>query len=307
MRLLFGLSAAIGLCSASGLASQSCLSLGPGPAFDARLCPGDWVDVEETLRWDMEPDRGVSINGTYSYGGGARFTPDASLKVVAILYYLTESADDVLAEVRAESTTAQPGHLLDTTRTTGQGGGVWHRANMPHPPSIETGHDFWACIIIRRHPSGQHPLTLDLGPMVPWRGGYITLPSIGPDWYQLTDPPFWTDRNWDIRACVEYESGVEEVISVGDPPVRCDVAPNPCRVQARIGYAVGSPAHVTLGIYDRAGTLVRTVFDGTTDRGKHVAVWDLKSDRGIRVPAGTYFYRLTLGGRPAAGGIAVVE
>ncbi|MBN2536971.1 hypothetical protein JXB37_01700 [candidate division WOR-3 bacterium] len=190
------------------------LQLGPKPGFEPTLpAPSDWVDGDETLHWDADPDRGFNISGTYSYGCAQRYTETTGVTIKAILYYLTGNADDILVYAAGESTSATPGPMLDSTRANGQGGGVWKRANLPHPPSIQADEDFWACVIVRRHPSGEHPLTLDLGPIVAWRGGYITLPSIGPDWYQLTDPPFWTDRNVNIRAVIERAgTGIEEVI-----------------------------------------------------------------------------------------------
>jgi hypothetical protein len=202
------------------------LELVPAPA-PVPAAPA--FDTEDTLHFDADPDRGVSVNGTYSYGGAARFTATADLRVVAVLYYLTGSADDIIVRVHGQGSEAQPGPELDTVRATGNGGGVWRRANMPVQPLIGSGSDFWTAVIVRRHPSGQSPLTLDLGPMVAWRGGYITLPSIGSDWYQLTDPPFWTDVNFNIRAVVEYDAGVEEVLSAGESCIRFSVEPNPCR------------------------------------------------------------------------------
>lgn len=237
---------------ASALPCDFTLELGP-QARSVTL-PGS-ADVEDTLHWDAEPDRGFNINGTYSYGCAQRYTETAQVTVKAILYYLTGSADDVFVYVAGESTEATPGEKLDTTRANGQGGGVWKRANMPHPPTIEPNTDFWACVIIRRHPSGQYPLTLDLGPIVPWRGGYITWPPGGPDWYQLTDPPFWTDRNVNIRAIVERGgTGVEEeLVPTGRPGLLC-VLPTVSSGLVSVSYRGTGPASVTVS--DAAGRRV---------------------------------------------------
>jgi hypothetical protein len=269
------------------------------------LPSGNYSD-EDTLTYGGDPDRGVSINGTYSYGAAQRFTLTEAVKVKAVLYYLTENADDILVHISAESTTAQPGAMLDSVRASGGGGGIWRRANLPHPPSIPANEDFWTCVIVRRHPSGQHPLTVDLGPMVPWRGGYITLPSIGPTWYQLTDGPFWTDRNWCICAVVEYESGVRDVPEQGRAD-DCRVTSNPSRGRAEFRYSVREPGKVSLRIYDLSGALVRTLVSGRAEPGQNRTTWDGRNDAGDKQTAGAYVYCFSAEGRLTSGLLTILD
>jgi hypothetical protein len=227
--------------------------------------------------------------------------------VKAVLYYLTENADDIFVHVNGQGTNMEPGPELDTTRATGSGGNIWRRANMPLSPLMPRGQDFWTCVIVRRHPQGQHPLTLDLGPMVPYRGGYITLPDIGPTWYQLTDPPFWTDRNWDIRAVIEYETGVEDVLSPSDRVSRHRFWPSPVRDVAHITYSARRPGRVVLGIYDAAGRPVRKLLSDVAEPGERTLTWDRTRDNGRRVAGGTYLYRLTVDGTSVTGTVAVLD
>ena len=50
---------------------------------------------------------------------------------------------------------------------------------------------------------------------------------------------------------------------------------------------------MTLGVYDVAGRLVRTLLDGAhREAGPHAAVWDGRDDGGRGAAAGVYFYRL---------------
>jgi hypothetical protein len=199
------------LCLAvAGLSSGPALELGPQAAGYAGAGP---TDVEDTLHYDAEPDRGASINGTYEYAGGVRHTAPESLLVKAILFYLTEPANMATVYVRDAGSSTQPGPILDSFRTNSGGNLVWKRAELAVPRQVPAGRDFWTCVKVQ-HASGMHPLTLDLGPMVPERGGFIQLPMIGQTWYQLTEPPFWTDRNWNIRAVVEYTAtGMEEAMN----------------------------------------------------------------------------------------------
>jgi hypothetical protein len=52
-----------------------------------------------------------------------------------------------------------------------------------------------------------------------------------------------------------------------------------------------------LKIYDVSGRLVRTLVDGVKDGDRYVAMWDGRNDRGARVAAGIYFYKLRLGAK----------
>ena len=299
------------LTAFAGGSALTPFSLAPGPqAPPAAVLPEgeSWAKGDETLYWHGDPDRGFNISGTYSYGCAARFTEDDGLVVKAILYYLTGNADDVFVYTAGESTMAAPGPMLDTTRATGLGGGVWRRANMPNQPAIDPGRDFWACVLIRRHPSGQYPLTLDLGPIVPWRGGYITIPMAGPDWFQLTDPPFWTDRNVCIRAVIERSGvGVEEVISPTEPTIGARVRPSPIRSVGQFSFNAARPGPVSLQLFDVAGNTVRTLYDGHASAGEKRLSWDCRDGSGRRVPAGTYLYRLTAEGRSATGKAVVLD
>jgi hypothetical protein len=72
--------------------------------------------------------------------------------------------------------------------------------------------------------------------------------------------------------------------------------PNPAIHHARIAYLLPqAPAGaVALRLYDARGRLVRTLDPGTAP-GLNEVAWDGRDDGGAPVPAGVYFYRLTVG------------
>ncbi len=72
--------------------------------------------------------------------------------------------------------------------------------------------------------------------------------------------------------------------------------PNPFNPGTRIEYAAPREADVTLAIYDMIGRKVRTLVSSTVQRGRHLAEWDGRDDRGVEVAAGVYIYRLTAAG-----------
>ena len=311
MKNLLFLLVAVGMTLAASEPGVMPYSVELGPKLsDAIAMPqtSGWSAEEETLHWDGDPDRGFSINGTYSYGCACRFTESEPVAVKAILYYLTGNADAVFCYVAGQNNSAQPGTVLDTTRSSGLGGGVWKRANMPSQPLIPAYEDFWTCVIIRRHPAGESPMTLDLGPIVPFRGGYINLPEVGPDWFQLTDAPFWTDRNNNIRAVVERAgSGVEEIINPSEPTAWHRFWPSPVYSVGHLTYQAWQTGNARLDIYDVAGNLVRTIPDRVDKPGTRTLSWDCRSNAGRRVVAGTYLYRLAANGQTVTGKAVVLD
>jgi hypothetical protein len=92
---------------------------------------------------------------------------------------------------------------------------------------------------------------------------------------------------------VEYETGVTG-IGDGVPPsdrltVRQNV-PNPFGHSTSIAYSHGSPARVTVNIYDLRGRLVRCVRDRVEAGGSYSISWDGRDAWGMLVPAGLYMY-----------------
>jgi hypothetical protein len=79
--------------------------------------------------------------------------------------------------------------------------------------------------------------------------------------------------------------------------------PNPLRSGEGLvlGLAVPHGGPVTVRVYDLRGRLVRTLQDGTLERGVHRLAWDGADAGGRRVAAGVYFARLQ------AAGVSLVE
>jgi hypothetical protein len=68
--------------------------------------------------------------------------------------------------------------------------------------------------------------------------------------------------------------------------------PNPFRNNTVIGYEIPQNIKVKLSIYDITGRIVRKLIDGEQTQGNYDAVWDGKSDNGMKVSSGIYFCRL---------------
>jgi flagellar hook assembly protein FlgD len=71
--------------------------------------------------------------------------------------------------------------------------------------------------------------------------------------------------------------------------------PNPFVERATIAFDLPEASHVTLGIYDLQGRLIRRLVDRPYGPGRWSATWDRTDDAGKRVTNGVYFYRAELG------------
>jgi hypothetical protein len=88
------------------------------------------------------------------------------------------------------------------------------------------------------------------------------------------------------------EPGAAPALSVG----LAQNSPNPFKAFTVIEFGVSGHAWVRLAIYDAAGHLVRTVSAGYRETGYYRECWDGRDADGRTVPAGLYFYSLTVNG-----------
>jgi len=72
-------------------------------------------------------------------------------------------------------------------------------------------------------------------------------------------------------------------------------APNPCKADTRILYALPRTTDVSLCIYNISGQLVKTLVNEKQVIGYYNINWDGKDDQGRRVANGVYLYRLNAG------------
>jgi hypothetical protein len=91
-----------------------------------------------------------------------------------------------------------------------------------------------------------------------------------------------TDAQVSIELPKEFELAIPE--------------PNPFSKTTAIRYAVPVEGRrVSISLFDLAGRRVRTLVDGPQSAGRHVAQWDGRDEKGLRVASGVYFYRMDAG------------
>lgn len=98
--------------------------------------------------------------------------------------------------------------------------------------------------------------------------------------------------------------------SDGAPDVSTYAYPNPFvpsrDEMVRIVYELEDPRTVEVNIYDFGMNHVRTITEQQS-AGQQETVWRGRDGRGLRVPTGTYFYTVDLGGRTVDGKILVAN
>lgn len=88
----------------------------------------------------------------------------------------------------------------------------------------------------------------------------------------------------------------------GPAPGRMEFAgvyPNPFRGTTMLEYTLPVRSDVALKVYDLQGRLVRTLYEGARDAGRHRTAWNGADDQGVAVGPGVYFAQLTNGGQIA--------
>lgn len=84
---------------------------------------------------------------------------------------------------------------------------------------------------------------------------------------------------------------------LGEPATRLfGATPNPFNPSTIILYELTAPGHVTIGVYDVGGRLVRTLVDRHVGAGRHEVIWSGLDGSGNTVASGVYLCRLTAPG-----------
>jgi hypothetical protein len=71
--------------------------------------------------------------------------------------------------------------------------------------------------------------------------------------------------------------------------------PNPLRSSVTVSFQLSEPAGCKLKVYNAAGQLVRTVFDGPKNPGIYNILWDGAGDDGRKIADGIYYFSLAAG------------
>ena len=118
-------------------------------------------------------------------------------------------------------------------------------------------------------------------------------------WYNTTQG--WNlvaDGVWMMRTIVVTPTGVKEINGDGVMPAQFELVgnyPNPFNPSTEIEFLAPTAGNVSIEVYNIAGQLVKTVFDGLVEPGIRIVSWDATDNNGNKVTSGVYFYKLIAG------------
>jgi hypothetical protein len=175
----------------------------------------------------------------------------------------------------------------------------WAIASFPNGPTITSGSFF--CL-------------------VHWLPDTPDDPAVGEDtmstamrsyWY--SDSSSWntvTDGDWVIRTVITTPSGIYEVGPDGVMPAKFELLgnyPNPFNPSTDIQLYAPSAGNAQVDVYNIAGQLVKTVYNGYVEAGVKTINWDGRDARGNQVGSGVYFYKLTADGQSDVGRMVMLK
>lgn len=110
-------------------------------------------------------------------------------------------------------------------------------------------------------------------------------------------------RQVDFDGAFEYSDVVSLVLSASETTLLHPAYPNPFNPSTTIAFTLPAESQVQLSVYDGAGRLVQTLFDGILPAGHHTSAFEVNSD----VASGMYLYRLVTPARTLSGTVMLLK
>ena len=134
--------------------------------------------------------------------------------------------------------------------------------------------------------------------MVGHNGNYTYIPVPG-TWMNIRGPIDYIYEDFRIEPRRDADIDLVNVIGVdpGTPAAPAVFAleqnfPNPFNPVTTVMFSLPEKGEAMLAVYDVSGRLVKTLYEGVLDQGKHKATWDGRNNAGRAVSSGVYFCKL---------------
>lgn len=135
------------------------------------------------------------------------------------------------------------------------------------------------------------------GSPISFPSGYTDLKVWVDDWNEDGTPDLIVGNYQDsVHLYIAYPIGIEEEKSQQDK-FAINAVPNPTYNKTTIHYQLTDDAMVELSVYDIQGKLIETVVSGYQISGSYNIIWQGFDKHNNAVPAGIYFYKLSINGR----------
>lgn len=113
-------------------------------------------------------------------------------------------------------------------------------------------------------------------------------------WSSNQDPfTQWQNHDWMVRLLQDPNVGITEEPSSVFRVSFAGPQPNPFTTKTRLCFTLPVSAECNLAVYNTAGQAVCHLIRGRIGAGVHQVTWHGRSDRGVILPSGVYFVKLT--------------
>lgn len=119
-----------------------------------------------------------------------------------------------------------------------------------------------------------------------------------------------TDGDWIIRTVIVSGSGIYEIGPDGILPAKFELLgnyPNPFNPSTEIQVYAPYSGNIKVEVFNVAGQLINTIYDGSVDAGLRKINWNGSDSRGHQVSSGVYFYKLTAAGQSDVGRMLMLK
>ncbi|MBE3136128.1 MAG: PKD domain-containing protein [Thermoplasmata archaeon] len=163
----------------------------------------DWIHFDDGTN---VMSIGLTAGGTFE--GAIRITPAElggydGYEVTAVRWhhdYMSSPPHSGTIKIYDAGNSTKPGSVITSEPFTVLSAG-WFEINLSNPAPIDASKDIWVAIRVT-HAAGEYPLGAGPGPMVPGKGGWISIDGV--TWNELT--MYGLNYNWNIWAKVEMPS-----------------------------------------------------------------------------------------------------
>jgi flagellar hook assembly protein FlgD len=117
-------------------------------------------------------------------------------------------------------------------------------------------------------------------------------------------------RDYLIEQILDFlgvTTGIKEYTDIDATSSRIIASPNPARDMFRLSTVLQNRTNVRVEFFNVLGQRVSCLTDRQLDPGSYEWAWDFRDEKKRNLAAGTYFYRVKLGGEVFTGKILRIE
>lgn len=180
----------------------------------------DWIHFDDGTNVNSI---GLTAGGTFEWG--IRITPTELVgydawEITTVKWHhgmagSPQPSHSGTIKVYDAGTSTSPGSLITSEPYTTAASSDWEETTLSNPALIDASKDIWVTIQVS-HPAGQYPAGVGPGPVVPGKGGWITLDGVV--WEQLGIDIPSLNYNWNLWAEVKEPSEPPEKPQTPDGP-----------------------------------------------------------------------------------------